>query len=185
MLQKICFISFVLIFICLYLYVKIESFENVPISNQLTSEIGRVLDISSSRIINLQYTGDPISGSLMVGFFILEPTAADLAKGQPSAADAAKLAQQMTISETFKVFVNGYKVTLKKLPKPDSDTNKYFDNPALKDVANYAIQKSISVPNDPALTNFYKLGFDSNFNVVPQLTPITTSQSTKLFQPSK
>ena len=33
----------------------------------------------------------------------------------------------------------------------------------------------VEVPNDVSLTNFYKLGFDSNFNITPQIQPITTT----------
>jgi hypothetical protein len=44
-----------------------------------------------------------------------------------------------------------------------------FDNPDLKEISTYSNNKYISVPNDASLTNFYKLGVDNNFNIVPQL----------------
>ena len=34
---------------------------------------------------------------------------------------------------------------------------------------NIASNKYISVPNDSSLTNFYKLGIDSNFNITPTI----------------
>jgi len=187
MFHKICFIFFMLIFICLYLYVKIESFDNPtqptlsgsPISTQLTSEIGRVLNISSRRVINVNYTGDISTGSLMVGFIILEPNATETTKREPSATDAAKLAHQLTSTNTFKVIINGLSISLSKLPKPTTNTNlnTFFDNPSLKEISDYTKKKSISVPNDASLTNFYKLGFDNRFNIVPKLEtqPTVTS----------
>jgi len=185
MMQKICFICFILLFICLYLYIKIEEFAttspqttipNTPISTQLTSEIARILEISASRIVKLQYTGDISSGSLAVSFSILDPNTLESTKNETSTADAAKLAQQFITSGTFKVFINGFSITLSKIPTPTTNINSYFDNPALKEIADYSIKKSISVPNDASLTNFYKLGFDSNYNIVPKLTPVTTSE---------
>ena len=179
MFHKICFISFMLIFVCLYLYVKIEAFDNpttpqttisnTTISAQLTSEIARILEISSRRIINLKFSGDISNGSLMVAFFILEPNALELAKQEPNATDAAKLSHQMTASGTFKVFINGFSIVLYKMPRPTIDSNVFFDNPDLKEISTYSDNKYISVPNDASLTNFYALGVDNNFNIVPQL----------------
>ena len=181
MFHKICLISFMLIFICLYLYVKIEHFDdpklsisNVPISTQLTSEISRILSISARRIINVKYTGDASSGKLMVAFIILEPNTSETNKQEPNATDAAKLAHQMTSSGKFTVFINGISVVLYKMPKPSNNLNTFFDNDALKEVSNYSNKKYNSVPNDESLTNFFKLGFDSDFNIVPKLIPQTT-----------
>ena len=193
MFHKICFIFFMLIFICLYLYVKTESFittipQTIPqttrsdilISTQLTSEIARILSISSRRIINVNYTGDISSGSLMVAFIILEPNESETKNQEPSASDTAKLAHQMTTSGTFKVFINGLSILLYKLPKPTTNSNSFFDNSGLKDISKYSNSKYVSVPNDASLTNFYKLGFDSNFNIVPKLEPIITSSNQTL-----
>ena len=184
MFHKICLISFMLIFICLYLYVKIEHFDNpnstisnIPISKQLTSEISRILSVSARRIINVNYSGDASSGKLMVSFIILEPNTAETKKQEPNATDAAKLAHQITSSGKFKVFINGMNVVLYKMPKPTTNLNAFFDNDALKEVSNYSYKKYISVPNDASLTNFFKLGFDSDFNIVPKLTPQTTKSS--------
>ena len=181
MFHKICLISFMLIFICLYLYVKIEHFDNpkstisnIAISKQLTSEISRILSISARRIINVNYSGNASSGKLMVAFIILEPNNSETKKQEPSATDAAKLANQLTSTDKFKVFINGMSVVLYKMPKPTTNLNTFFDNQALKDVSEYSNKKFDSVPNDASLTNFYKLGFDSNFNIVPKLTPQTT-----------
>jgi len=184
MFQKICFVAFVLIFVCLYLYVKIEAFENpttpqstlpnVTISTQLASEISRVLGISVRRVINLIFSGDISSGSLMVAFIILEPNAGESTKQEPNAADAAKLAHQLTTSGNFKVFINGLSIVLYKMPKPTKNSNNFFDNTGLQDISTYSNNKYISAPNDESLTNFYKLGIDSNFNITPQIATQTT-----------
>ena len=179
MLHKICFISFILIFVCLYLYVKIDSFENsslsATISSQLTSEIARVLKVSNRRITNIQYTGDFTSGTLNVLFVILEPNSTETGKKEANATDTSTLANQLVTSGNFKVFINGKSVKLLKMPVPVVDNSSYFNNTSLKEISKYANSKYISVPNDPSLTNFYKLGFDSNFNITPQIQPITTT----------
>jgi len=167
------------------LYIKIEAFSttnpnttipNTPISTQLTSEIARILGISKSRIVKLEYTGDISSGSLAVSFSILDPNTLESTKNEISTTDAAKLAQQFITSGTFKVFINGFIITLSKIPTPTTNINNYFDNPALKEISEYSNKKSISVPNDASLTNFYKLGIDSDYNIVPQLAKLSTSE---------
>ena len=49
-------------------------------------------------------------------------------------------------------------------------SNNIFNNTELINIANYANNKYISVPNDVSLTNFYKLDFDSNYNIAPFIT---------------
>lgn len=181
MLQIIVFISFILIFIYLYLYVKLESFDgstittiptikpDIPISNQIISEASRVLGISQRRITNLIYKGDISAGRLNVIFIILEPNPIELAKNEKNAKDAAILANTLTKSGTFKVFINGFSITLYKLNKSNKDINVFFDNTSLLDIADYSINKYISIPNDDSLTKFYKLNIDNNFNIAPSL----------------
>jgi hypothetical protein len=178
MLQKICFIFFILIFICLYLYVKIESFDNPSssstISSQLNSEIARVLKVSVRRITEIKYDGDISSGSLNVLFYILEPNSKEIEKNEASAIDTAILAQQLVSTGAFKVFINGLSTILYKIPVPTiNNNNSYFNNTGLKEISEYANSKYTSVPNDASLTNFYKLGFDSKFNITPKLEPVT------------
>ena len=80
MLEKCALISFILIFMFLYLYVKNESFyitistdNNSQISTQLINEIARVLNIKQNRIANLVYNGDITLGQLNTAFIIKEP----------------------------------------------------------------------------------------------------------------
>ena len=54
------------------------------------------------------------------------------------------------------------------LPKPTVDGSN-FKNKDLLEISKYFINKYVSVPNDPALTNFYKLGVDENYNVMPKI----------------
>jgi len=55
-----------------------------------------------------------------------------------------------------------------KIPKPTIDAS-IFQNKDLLEISKYAIGKYVSVPNDPALTNFYKLGVDENYNIMPKI----------------
>lgn len=57
---------------------------------------------------------------------------------------------------------------LSKMPKPTIDAS-IFQNKDLLEISKYAINKYVSVPNDPALTNFYKLEVDENYNVMPKI----------------
>ena len=70
------------------------------------------------------------------------------------------------------------------MPKSNTDSNKFFNNTGLQDISQYSNNKYTSVPNDASLTNFYKLGIDSNFNITPQLTPEIIPQTTAFVQPS-
>ena len=178
MLHKICCISFILIFICLYLYVKIVSFANEnnssrPLSLQLTSEIARVLTVSVRRVTNVEYVGDHASGSLNVSFNILEPNPKEIDKNEADTKTVLISVDQLFTSGNFKVLINGSIVVLNKMPKPTINTI-YFNNSGLKDVSKYSDSVYTSVPNDASLTNFYKLGFDSNFNITPKLQQVIT-----------
>jgi hypothetical protein len=180
MLHKICFISFILIFICLYLYVKIESFanptdSNIPISAQLTSEIARVLGVSTRRITKLLYTGDISAGALGVSFTILEPIAIEIKNNEKIKKKVSDLEDKLFKSKSFKVFINGFNILLYKISEPKTNDENYFDNNGLKDISKYSNKKYNSVPNDASLTNFYKLEFDRNFNIMPKLYPVTTT----------
>ena len=176
MLNKICFICFMLIFVFLYLYIKIESFAipptNSTISAQLYSEIARVLNVSPRRVNNLKYSGDISSGSLNVTFFIVEPNSIETKNDEPNSTDTEKLALQLVADNNFKVFINGFNIVLYKMPTPTINQSTYFDNKVLKKINTYIDNVYVAVPNDISLTNFYKLGFDSNFNIQPQIVPL-------------
>ena len=186
--QKIALISFVLIFIYLYLYIKLESFDSnsaptnplptfaiptikpdLPISNQLSSEIARVLRISKRRISNLIFKGDISSGKLQVMFNILDPNAAEIVNNESMSKDVAMLAHTLTLNNNFKVLINGINIMLDKIQTSNKDINKFFDNTNLLDITDYSNSKYISVPNDESLTKFYKLNIDKNFNIVPSI----------------
>ena len=176
MIEKCALISLILIVIFLYLYVKYESFYgdsstygNYQISNQLLSEIARVLSISQNRITNLVYNGDVSQGKLNVSFIIQQPNTAST---EQSSANSAILANDLMINGNFKVSINGTIVVLFKIPnigKNLENTNSFFDNLGLKTISDYALTKYKSEPNDESLTKFYTLGFDDNYNIVPKM----------------
>lgn len=178
MFHKICFICFLLIFVFLYLYVKVETFATTqlntiqPISIQLTSEISRVLSLSTRRIMNLTYAGDFSKGMLSVSFIILEPNLVEYAKSEMNANDAAKLTNDLINSGSFKVNINGMSVVLNKINNTTSSAisiDTYFNNTGLNDIAKYASDKYVSVPNDASLTKFFTLGFDNDYNIIPKM----------------
>ena len=181
MFNKICFICFILIFIFLYLYIKIESFAkpppSPPISAQLYSEIARVLNVSPRRVNNLKYSGDISTGSLNVTFLIVEPNSIETKNNEPNSAETEKLVLQLITDNNFKVFINGLSISLYKMPTPTINKSIFFDNKGIKKLNTYIDNVYVEVPNDVSLTNFYKLGFDSNFNIQPQIVPVTTSDA--------
>ena len=74
-----CYITIlILLLVFLYLYSKKENFENettttkpmLPLSTQLRNEIGSVLNISPSRISNLDYEGNILMNTLRISFDI-------------------------------------------------------------------------------------------------------------------
>jgi hypothetical protein len=176
MLEKCALISLILVFIFLYLYVKNESFYadsstygNYQISNQLISEIARVLSISKNRITNLVYNGDVSQGKLNVSFIIQNPNTAST---EQSSANSAILANDLMVNGNFKVLINGTTVLLLKIPniaKNSKNTNSFFDNLGLKTISDYSLTKYSSSPNDESLTKFYTLEFDDNYNIIPKL----------------
>ena len=174
MIEKCALISFILIFMFLYLYVKNESFYNAistvnnsQISDQLISEIARVLSISHNRITNLVYNGDISLGELNVAFIIKEPNTLST---EQSATNSAILANDLMINGNFKVMINGSAVVLSKIANNIlQNGNNYFDNFGLKTISDYSLNKYNSIPNDESLTKFFTLGFDDNYNVVPKL----------------
>lgn len=197
----IIFIILFLILIYLYYYVKIESFDDsdleteIPTDPQLTLDdviipektvptltmsseimlgISTTLGISQRRISNLLFSGDISTGTLSVSFTILEPNVIEFSKKEPSASDAAKMANNLFGSSSFIVNINSQNITLVKFN--DTSVNNIddnvFDNTGLKDIANYANNKYISVPNDSSLTNFYKLDFDKYFNIIPTISAL-------------
>ena len=178
MFHKLCFICFLLIFVFLYLYVKVETFATTqsntiqPISIQLTSEISRVLSISTRRIMKLTYTGDYTKGVLSVSFIILEPNLVEYGNSEMNANNAAKLTNDLINSNSFKVNINGMSVVLNKInntPYTATSIDTYFNNTGLNDIAKYASDKYVSVPNDASFTNFFTLGFDNNYNIIPKM----------------
>jgi hypothetical protein len=172
MFEKCALISFILIFMFLYLYVKNESFygsgsaNNAQISYQLTNEIARVLSISQNRITNLAYNGDIAQGKLNVVFNIEDP---NTLSSEQSSTNCAILANELMSNGSFKVTINGNLVVLSKIPNNEKPGSMYFDNLGLQRISNYALNKYNSLPNDESLTKFYKLEFDNNYNVIPKL----------------
>ena len=190
----IIFIILFLILLYLYYYVKIESFgssdseteqttisqSTIPqttiptltMSSQILLGISTTLGISQRRIANLSYIGDVSTGTLSVSFTILEPNVIEFSKKEPSASDAAKMANNLFADSLFVVNINSQNITLVKFN--DTSVNNIddnvFDNIGLKNIANYANNKYISVPNDSSLTNFYKLDFDKYFNIIPTIS---------------
>ena len=175
LLHKCCIICFLIIFLFLYIYIKkdtfytiIERYETRPINYQLKSEIGKLLGISPTRIINLKKEGDINLNVLMIDFDILDNNLISNLKHEPSKDEALKIVKNLIINDSFIVKINNIRIRLRKLiPKEHNfiDKEYYFDNEGLKKMNTYIENKYISVPNDKALTNFYTLGFDKNYNL--------------------
>uniref|UniRef100_A0A6C0F4G0 Uncharacterized protein n=1 Tax=viral metagenome TaxID=1070528 RepID=A0A6C0F4G0_9ZZZZ len=187
----IIFIILFLILLYLYYYVKIESFDSsdtettnakttipqttiptLTMSSQIMLGISTTLGISQRRISNLSYIGDVSTGTLSVSFTILEPNIIEFSKKEPNASDAAKMANNLFTDSLFVVNINDKNINLNKINQSSVNNinNNVFDNTGLKDIANYANNKYISVPNESSLTNFYKLDFDKNFNIIPTIS---------------
>ena len=179
MLEKCALISFILVFIFLYLYVKNESFDvdssinnNYQISTQLIVEIARVLSISKNRINKLVYDGDISKGQLNVSFVILDQNTSST---EQSSKNSAILANDLMVNGNFKVLINGISVVLSKFPNTGQNaenaknTNTFFDNLGLKTISDYSLSKYNSLPKDESLTKFYTLDIDDNYNLVPKM----------------
>ena len=174
-LDKFCLIILVIILIFIYIYVKKENFTTTqpivqqPTSVQLRNEIGRVLGISPIRIYDLKYEGDLSLNTLNVSFDILDVNENKSLLNEISKNDASKIVSNLTKNDNFFVKINNKTIILRNLLPKDSSGLVFFDNEGLKDIAKYANDKYISVPNDESLTKFYTLGYDKNYNLVPKI----------------
>ena len=180
LLEKCCITILILLLIFLYLYSKKENFENeqatqstLPISTQLRNEIGTLLNISPSRISNLDYEGNLIMNTLRVHFDIHDNNLDETLNNEPSKMEAKKIVDALMLTDKFIVSINNRTVILRKMiPKNEKtkiEKSRFFDNQGLKEISRYAKNKYISVPNDESLTKFYTLGFDKDYNLEPKL----------------
>jgi hypothetical protein len=190
--HKCCIISLLLILIFLYFYVKKENFDTQetmttnstpipipttiqqPIGVQLRNEIGRVLDISPSRINNLKFEGDINLNTLRIDFDILDNNLIENLKNEITQNEAETKAINLMKTDTFIVRINNKSIILRVLlpqsnPTVEEDKTRFFNNKGLKEISTYANNKYISVPNDESLTKFYTLGFDKNYNLIPKI----------------
>ena len=183
--HKFCIISLILLLIFMYIYVKQENFEvtqtttpittvaQQPIGVQLRNEIGRVLEISSSRINNLIYEGDINLNTLRIDFDILDNNLIANLNNEITKSEAENKAIGLIQTDTFIVRINNKSIILRVLlPQPtqtEDEKPKFFNNKGLKEISTYANNKYISVPNDESLTKFYTLGFDKNYNLIPKI----------------
>jgi len=179
LLEKCCIIVLIVLLVFLYLYSKKENFVNeqtnqstLPISTQLRNEIGTLLNISHSRINNLDYEGNLLMNTLRVHFDIHDNNLDETLNNEPSKMEAQKIVDSLMLTDKFIVSINNRTVILRKtLPKTDTikiDKSRFFNNQGLKEISRYANNKYISVPNDESLTKFYTLGFDKDYNLEPK-----------------
>ena len=183
MMHKVCISTLIIILCFLYIYTKQENFEitqsqlpttteaQLPISVQLKNELGKLLEISPSRINNLKYEGDITLSTLYVDFDIVENNS--LQQNEISKDEANTKLISFINTDTLLVRINNKTVILRKMI-PIIDKNlinkaKFFNNEGLKDIAKYANNQYISVPNDESFTKFYTLGFDQNYNIIPKI----------------
>ena len=182
-----CIISLILSLIFLYIYVIKENFDTqqnvstipnttVPqlsIGVQLRNEIGRVLEISSSRINNLIYEGNINVNTLSVDFNILDNNLNTNINNEITKSEAENKAINLFKKDKFFVRINNKSIILRIIPTlPNTsiiDKTKFFNNKGLKEISKYSINKDISVPNDESLTKFYTIGFDTNYKLVPKI----------------
>ena len=180
LLEKCSITILILLLVFLYLYIKKENFENetttqsnLPISTQLRNEIGSILNISPSRISNLDYEGNLLMNTLRIHFDIIDNNLDETLNNEPSKMEANKIVDNLMLTDKFIVSINNRTVILRKMLPKDLKLNieksKFFDNKGLKEISKYANNKYISVPNDESLTKFYTLGFDKDYNLEPKL----------------
>jgi len=180
LLEKCCITILILLLIFLYLYSKKENFEDdqttqstLPISTQLRNEIGSLLNISPSRINNLDYEGNLLMNTLRIHFDIHDNNLDETLNNEPSKMEAKKIVDTLMLTDKFIVSINNRTVILRKMiPKTEKtkiEKSRFFDNQGLKEISRYADKKYISVPNDESLTKFYTLGFDKDYNLEPKL----------------
>jgi len=164
---------------------KIISLDNFTIkgeddvmTNNIQSQIAQILNVSQSRITNIIYhinepsqnTSDNI---IFITFTILNSTNAN----DINTDIIYKKALDLFARDTFIIRINYETFKLKQF---NSDTrvitknldylSKYFNNYSLNKIADYANNKYTNVYNDPRLTQFYKLQYDKNYNIIPVLT---------------
>ena len=108
LLKKCCITILILLLIFLYLYSKKENFENekttqstLPISTQLRNEIGTLLNISPSRISNLDYEGNLIMNTLRVHFDIHDNNLDETLNNEPSKMEAKKIVDALMLTDKF------------------------------------------------------------------------------------
>jgi len=160
------------------------------ISTQLTTGIASSLGVSVRRITNLNYTGDISIQTLSVSFTVLDPNLIETSKKELAAVAAANYANSFFTQGNFIVPINKINVRLTKMNEnsnvsngstaigtsiPIFDPASYFNNKGLLDTANYAKQVYDTVQVDSAATRFFTLQPDSNFNLMPVMPPITTT----------
>lgn len=183
--QKCCIIILILLLLFLYIYVKKETFDNqnttipvitnaqLPISVQLKNEIGRILEISPSRIEGLIYDGDVSLNLLRIDFNIMENNTNENIQNEKSKFEAEQDSIKLAQKDLFICRINNQTVILRPMPptKQSAFFNKgaFFNNEGLNEISNYANNVYNSVPNDSALTKFYTLDFDSNYKLIPKI----------------
>ena len=194
--HNFCIISLILLLIFMYIYVKKENFDGnqstttlpsqlpsqLPstspttqqsIGVQLRNEIGRMLEISSSRINNLTFEGDISLNTLRIDFDILDNNLTTNLSNEITKSEAEMKAIELMKSDTFIVRINNKSIILRVLLPQNTQVAdnkaKFFNNKGLKDISTYSNNKYISVPNDESVTKFYTLGFDKNYNLIPKL----------------
>ena len=183
------FLAFFLISFYMYFYVITEKF-TVPettqtispinpnnttsqtIYDQLKPEIARLIGIDATRIINLTYTGDIQYKQLTVKFDILEASAIEKLRNQLTKDEAYNKVDELFTTSSFIVKINGDNITINKALQFGLNNKKksdYFNNKGLLDAAKYAKSVYKGVPEDEALTKYYKLTINKDFNIVPKL----------------
>jgi len=175
----------------MYIYVKKENFDSTQttttsptptptstvqqyIGVQLRNEIGRVLEISPSRINNLTYEGDINLNTLRINFDILDNNLIANLNNEITKSEAESKAVELVRSDSFIVRINNKSIIIRPILPQNTqaaadDKTKFFNNKGLKEISTYANNKYKSVPNDESLTKFYTLGFDKNYNLIPKL----------------
>ena len=177
---KLLILGILILLIGLYLHIIItnnkqrDTFDDTPISIQLTNQIASKLGVSIRRIQNLSYTGDLSTQQIMVSFTILDPNVIENTNGEPNAQTAASNANSLFIRNNFIVKINGVNIRLTKtmqsgIPSATQNMEMYFNNTGLQEIADYSMQRYNKVPNDPDLTRFYNLQIDANYNIKPVL----------------
>jgi len=179
--HKCCIIILIITLILLYIYCKKENFtspqptikeEQKPIDVQVRDEISRVLEISKIRIYNLVIEGNINKNELMVDFDILDNNF-NKVQNEISKDQAIKKTIKLINNDMFFIKINNKSIILRKFLNRDkqiqTNLEKHFNNEGLKDISKFVKNKYISVPNDESLTNFYTLGFDKNYNIIPKI----------------